>query len=200
MSRLILCAVTSAVLIGSGIVALATAQDAPPAGPTPEQQAEMVKAWEAFAAPGEEHRKFAELAGEWTCKVEDFSMGQPMVSEGHAKFSAIMDGRYLMQEFSGSMAGVAFKGMGLTGYNNATKKFQEIWIDSMGTAIFFAEGTRVDEKTTESKGKMTMPGMGEIEARTVSVHPDKDHMEFSMHMPGPDGKEVLAVKITYTRK
>jgi hypothetical protein len=105
-----------------------------------------------------------------------------------------------MQEFDGSMTGMAFKGMGLTGYNNQSKKFQEIWIDSMGTAIFFSEGTRIDGDTIESKGKMTMPGMGDVESRTVGKHIDKDHHEYSIYMPGMDGKEMLAVKIIYTRK
>lgn len=190
-------------VLSCGLIAASSwstlAQDKP-AAPSAEQMQEMMKAWQAFATPSEEHKKMAELVGDWTCKMEDFSSGQPMTSEATAKFTMIMDGRYLMQELSGNMGGMAFKGMGLTGYNNQTKKFQEIWIDSMGTAIFFSEGTRLDENTTESKGKMTMPGMGDVDTRTVAKRIDKDHHEFHIHSPGPDGKEMLAVKITYTRK
>ncbi len=194
-----------AVLAACGTICLSSlslftrAEDPKPAAPDAKQMEAMMKAWEAFAAPGEEHKKLAEMAGDWTCKVEDFSSGQPMTSDGTCKFTMIMDGRYLMQEFTGNMMGAEFKGMGLTGYNNQTKKFQEIWIDSMGTAIYFAEGTRIDANTTEAKGMMSMPGMGEVPSRTVSKSVDKDHHEFMMYSPGMDGKEMMAVKISYTR-
>lgn len=175
------------------------AEDPKPAAPSPEQMQEMMKAWEAAATPGEEHAKLAEMAGDWTCKVEDFSSGQPMTSEGTCKFSMIMDGRYLMQEFSAQMMGMKFNGMGLTGYSNITKKFQQIWIDSMGTAIYFAQGERTGPNAIECSGKMEMPGAGPVDSRTVWTHTDKDHFTFEMHGPGMDGKEMLAVRISYTR-
>lgn len=175
------------------------ADDPKPSAPTEEQMQEMMKAWEAAATPGDEHKKLAEMAGNWTCKVEDFSTGQPMTSEGTCKFSMVMDGRYLMQEFTSNMMGMKFDGMGLTGYNNMTKKFQQIWIDSMGTAIYFAQGERKSADTVECSGKMDMPGKGQVDSRTIWTHNDKDHITFEMHAPGMDGKEIMAVKITYTR-
>ena len=193
-----------AVALSCGLIAVsgwsAVAQDQTPPGASQEQMEAMMKAWQAFATPGEEHKKMAEMVGEWTGTMQDFSYGEPQTSEASAKFTLLMDGRYLMQEISGNMGGMEFKGMGLTGYNNQTKTFQEIWIDSMGTAIFYSEGKRLDEKTVESKGKMTMPGMGDVETRTLAKRIDKDTHEFNIHTPGPDGKEKLAVKITYTRK
>lgn len=177
------------------------ADDKKPSSPQPNQAQmdAMMKEWEAAATPGEEHQKLAAMEGNWTCKVEDFSTGQPMTSEGTCKFTLLFGGRYLMQEFSSTMMGMEFKGMGLTGYNNMTKKFQEIWIDSMGTAIFFAQGERIAPDKVECKGKMDMPGMGQVDARTISTWIDKDHHVFEMYSPGMDGKEIMAVKITYTR-
>lgn len=175
------------------------AEDPKPAAPSADDQAAMMKAWEEFAKPGDEHKRFTEMVGEWDVAIEDYTSGQTTQSKGEGKFSLIMDGRYLMQEFTGSMGGMEFKGMGLTGYNNQTKKFQEIWLDNMGTAIFFSEGTRLDDKTTESKGMMTMPGMGEIQSRNVSKAIDKDHFEFTMYMT-MNGQEMKAIKMDYTRK
>lgn len=175
------------------------AEDPKPPVPTADEQAAMMKAWEEFAKPGPEHARFAEMVGEWTCELEDYTSGQVVKSEGKSKMYLVMDGRYLMQEFSGNMGGMEFKGMGLTGYNNQTKKFQEIWVDNMGTAIFVSEGTRIDENTSESKGMMTMPGMGEIASRNVAKRIDKDHMEYTMYMKIGE-QEMMSIKILYTRK
>jgi hypothetical protein len=173
---------------------------APGQMPTPEQVEAMQKAWEENMKVGEEHKKMAEMVGEWTAVVEDYSAGPMQKSEGEAKFTMILDGRFLQQEFHGSMGTEKFDGVGITGYNNSTKQFEEIWMDSMGTAIYFAKGSRVDASTTETKGKMTMPGMGELDTRSVAKHVDKDHMIFEMYGPGSDGKEALWIRISYTRR
>lgn len=175
------------------------AQDKP-AEPTQEQMEAMQQAWEESMKVGEEHKKMAEAVGEWTAVVEDFSSGQEQKSEGSCKFSMILDGRFLQQEFQGSMGGEKFTGVGITGYNNITKQFEEIWMDSMGTAIYFAKGARLDDKTTETHGKMTMPGVGELDCRSTVKHADKDHMVFEMYGPGSDGKDTLWIRISYTRK
>ena len=169
--------------------------------PSAPDMAAMQKAWEDAATPGEEHRKMAEMVGEWTASVEDFTSGAPMTSEASAKFTVILGGRYLQQEFHGTMGGMEFDGLGITGYNNMTRKFQEVWLDSGGTAVYFAQGSRIDEHSTETKGKMTMPGVGEVDSRSVAKHIDKDHMTFEMYGPNPmDGKESMWIKISYTRK
>ncbi len=192
-----------ATVVLSSLSLLSRADDPKPATPqmpSQEQMEQMQKMWEEAAKPGDEHKKLAETAGEWTADVEDYSAGQPMKSTGTAKFTMLLGGRYLQQEFKGSMNGEQFEGIGIVGYDNLTKQFQEIWIDSMGTAIYVSKGSRLDDKTTEAKGKMTMPGAGEMEMRSVAKHADKDHMTFEMYGPGPDGKEMLFIKISYTRK
>jgi hypothetical protein len=65
----------------------------------------------------------------------------------------------------------------------------------------------VSSGTFDKDGKvLTMTGKGPgmdgklVEMRMVSTMPDANSEMFEMFMPGPDGKEIRTLKITYTRR
>ena len=92
----------------------------------------------------------------------------PMESTGTAEMKMLLDGRFLQQEFTGDMMGQPFSGIGTDGYDNLRKKYVTTWIDTMGTGIFFMEGTAsADGKTITLKGGHDEPGGGHMTHRAV---------------------------------
>ena len=97
--------------------------------------------------------------------------------------------------------GGAFTGIGVTGYDNYTKKYVSTWMDSMGTGIFRMEGTgSADGRTITQKGSHEDPMQGRMNHRAVTKIVDDNTEVFEMYNTGKDGKETKMMEITYTRK
>lgn len=168
--------------------------------PTPEQQAEMMKAWEAYAQPGPQHEALAKLVGKWTVSMEDYSAGgEPKKFEGKSEFQLMLGGRYLVQKYEGDMMGQKFEGLGISGYDNIKKKYVDVWLDNMGTGVFTSEGEENDKGEIVYSGKMTMPGMGEITMRTVAKMVDDDTHTFTMYSVMPGMGEQKMIHMVYKR-
>src|SRR5438552_1548423 len=116
------------------LVSVARAQDDKKM--TPEQQKQMMDEMMKAMAPGPEQEKLKEMAGNWDCAVKFFPpemAGAAQESKGTANMEMILGGRYIVQKFEGSMPmgaqSMPFHGMGITGYDNAEKKYVSIWCD-----------------------------------------------------------------------
>ena len=169
---------------------------------TPEMQKAMEEAYMAYGAPGKHHEILAKRVGSWDATVEHWMMpGMPAAtSKGTATYAAIMDGRYIFQEYAGDSPMGPFEGGGLLAYDNLKKKYQGIWIDSMSTGIMYTEGDRKDGKVV-STGYMPDPMSGKfIPVRTTEHMPDNNTIIMEMFQPGPDGAEYRSMKITYKRQ
>lgn len=184
---------------------------APPAGEKPSAKAtampsqeEMMKKWEAYATPGEAHRKLDALVGTWTAKVKSWmAPGQPPEeTEGTAVNTWVLGDRYLEQKYDGTMMGKPFSGIGYTGYDNFKKKYESFWIDNMGTGQMISTGS-CDKtgKVFRAASMMDDPVTGKrtkVEEKTIIVDADTHRME--MWRTGPDGKMFKMLEILYTRK
>lgn len=183
----------------------AAAQEKSPGPGTSAQEAEMKAAMEAMAKaaePGEMHKFLATLAGTWAVESKAWmGPGEPHTSKGTSMCTMILDGRYLLEEFRGDFEGMAFKGMGITGFDNTAKRFQAVWVDSMGTGIGMATGS-LDPTGKILTSRMTFmdPRTGkEGSMRTVlKIVDEKTHL-FEVFEPGPDGKEVKTMEMTYRK-
>ncbi|MBL8856980.1 MAG: DUF1579 domain-containing protein [Planctomycetes bacterium] len=166
-------------------------------------EAEMMKKWMEFATPGEGHKQLADKAGKWNMKVKMImAPGAPAEeSPATSEVKWIMDGRFLEDHTQGEFQGMPFVGLGHLGYDNMKKKYVGTWMDNMGTAIMTMEGTYdAKTKTFNYTGEMpdVMAGVSK-KNRTTEKIVDKDNWVMSSYATGPDGKEYLAMEITYTR-
>jgi len=59
----------------------------------------------------------------------------PTESIGACEQKLVLDGHYLEQTYTGDMMGAPFTGINIFGYNNHTKMYESIWLDSFSTAI-----------------------------------------------------------------
>jgi len=95
---------------------------------------------------------------------------------------------------------VPFHGLGITGFDNAEKKYVGIWCDDMGTGIMMTKGTS-DGNALTMEGEFMDPMMKQmIKIKEVVTKVDADHHNFEMFMTGPKGDLVKVMEIAYTRK
>lgn len=148
--------------------------------------------------PGPEHEVIAQLEGTWDAAFE--IMGQ--TSHGTMKNEMAMGGLWLVQDYEGEMMGQGFTGLGLLGYDPQKKLYLGTWVDSMTTSMSLAEGMydkAKKELVLSMEGPNPMTGETVV-MRQITRFKDKDHWEFAMAAPGPDGKYVDSFVIEYTRK
>jgi hypothetical protein len=178
----------------------------PAAGqPSPEEMAKMM----AAGKPGEAHDKLKPMTGKWTYVTKwRMSPDQPWEeSTGKAEFKWINGGRFLTQDIKGNpspndaMMGGPFEGFGITGYDNTSKKYYNIWTDNMTTGMMTSEGTADGSGkvfTYESEYNCPMRGPNQHSKTVMKIEGD-DKMVFQMFDKGPDGKEFANLEVNYTR-
>jgi hypothetical protein len=194
----------SAVAIGVAALALLAAQQ--PAEPehkpaaqqppemTPEEKAQMEN-----AMPGPIHEHMQQCVGEYTTNTRFTAPGAPAEqSQGAAKLSMSLDDRFLVEESTGSMMGMPLKSMKMTGYNNAAKQFESVWVYTMSTGMLNMTGSSEDDGRTINWKGAYKEADGE---HTLSVQTHVDHDTLVEKIYEADGaKDGPIMETTYTRK
>jgi len=163
----------------------------------------MMEVYTKLAAPGEQHKQLASLAGSWTTKTKEWMEPNkpPVESTGSAEMKILLDGRFLQQELTGQMMGQPFSGIEITAYDNLLKRYVTSWMSTMGTGIFTMEGTAsTDGKTITLKGQHAEPGGGYMKHRAIWKIVDNNTQTFDMYGAHPGEKEWKMMEMTYTRK
>jgi len=165
-------------------------------------QDDQMKKWMDYMTPGDQHKSMAKCIGTWKTHSKYWMSpgGEAAETDGTTTGEMIMGGRYLVMKHSSTMMGMPFEGMSLDGYDNATKMYNSVWVDNMGTGIMFMTG-KWDEtsKTVNYSGKMVDPMTGGYNdfRSTMKV---KDDGSMLMEMYGTEsGKEYKWMELTYTR-
>lgn len=151
--------------------------------------------------PGPEHQKLAAYAGKWDCAIELAGQdGKPQTTKGTTTLKMACGGLWLMDDFEGQLMGGPFSGHGMTSYDKQKGKYVGVWVDSWVTTPMMIEGGY--DKT----GKvLTMTGMAPgpdgkpVMHKLVTTDKDANTRVFEMYVPGPDGKDLKVLTITYTR-
>ena len=160
-------------------------------------------AWQKSMTTNEAHRRLEPLVGTFNARTT-FCMSAdapPQTSDGISENRWVLGGRFVEQNYRGSMMNMPFEGIGFTGYDNTQKKYVGIWMDTFGTGIAtsIGKGTPSD-KVIESLFTCHEPLTGEITLRAVARIQDRDHHTFEMWRKGPDGKEYKNMVCEYSRK
>lgn len=190
------------VVIGLAVAAGAGAADAPKKDAPPMDDKAAMEAMAKAAAPGDAHKKLEPLAGSFEVKSKSWMdpSKPPEETTGSTTRKWILGNRYLQEDYTGSFMGQPFSGMGIQGYDNVTKHYVSTWMDTMGTGIMNSTGT-LSGKTIKFNGTMVDPVSGKSGKYTMNlVIADNDHHSLDMWGPGPDGKNVKWMELSYTRK
>jgi hypothetical protein len=161
----------------------------------------MMEIYKKVGTPGEPHKLLAKLEGSWTTRTKGWFEGKPtMESIGTCEQKLVLNGHYLQQDYTGNMDGMPFSGINLLGYNNHTKKFESIWLDTMSTAIYFFVGKgSADGRTITQECSYDDPVRGPSVWLSVTRIRDDNTLEFEMFITPKGGKKEKMMEMTVTR-
>ncbi len=168
--------------LGTGIYQ--DSSDPAPTPPNAEEMEAMIAAWEATTSPNANHVLLATLEGQWNTTTTMFMGPQTQSSNGTAEFATIMGGRFIQEHTTGSFMGEESSGQNLYGYDNFKKKFTSVHFDSIGTAVYLAEGTMDQSgKVVTYFGQMDEPMTGEHDKtfQLTMDMTDSDRVVFTIH-------------------
>ena len=150
------------------------------------------------------HSRLAQLAGTWTGYTRTWFERGVLADETETSgvIRPVLDGRFMMHEYKGSINGKAFTGIALYGYDLSTGRFQVAWVDSfhMGTGIMLSQ-SRPGSDTLNVKGSYTA-GTDEAEVwgwRTELSLEDADTLLIRAYNISPGGAESIATETVYKR-
>jgi hypothetical protein len=170
---------------------------------TAKQQA-MMDAAQKAAAVGPNHELLQSLVGEWSYAMKAWMdpAEKPVESKGSSRIRSLMDGRYIQHEHNGTFMGKPYHGVGLLGYDNVTKQFQEHFFENVKTSQLLLHGSYdAATKTFTYRGEMddlAKPGTKVKIRETIRV-PDRNTQMLEWYETR-DGKETKAMEVTYQRK
>lgn len=152
--------------------------------------------------PGPEHEVLKEDVGTWDASIEMMAPGAPPLppSKGVEVNTIGCSGLCLVTDFKGEVMGGPFEGHGVTTWDPTKKLFVGGWSDSMTAGLATTESTWDAAKKTLNTTMITPDGTGSTVKLRSTVEYSPGKRVFSMFMPGPDGKEVPTLRITYSRK
>lgn len=183
-----------AALAGLSVVTTAAAAQ------EPDQEA-MMAAYMKAATPGAEHEKLAATAGTYTTVSRWWQApgAPPEEATGSAERSTLLDGRYVVEKYRGTMMGMPFEGMGVTGYDNVEQRYVTIWVDNMSTGIFMMLGQADESGNLVFRGEYKDPASGQTKTmRSVSSRTAGGET-FEMYDVAADGSEFKVFEIVYTK-
>lgn len=167
-------------------------------------KAEMMKKWQAYATPNDNHSVLEPMVGQWQHEVKWWMSPdeEPDVSQGTNTVSWIMGRRFVQNEVDGMSMGQPFSGMALVGYDNAKQVYNTVWIDSMATGMMKGKG-RYDAQNREliEQGIYTCPFEGQKSYRAVTKFIDSNHYQYEMYTTEiGTHREFKSMEVHYTRK
>lgn len=153
--------------------------------------------------PGPEHAVLKEDLGTWDASIEVLMTGAPGSgpSKGVEVNTLSCGGLCLATDFKGQVMGGPFEGHGVATWDATKKKYVGTWSDSMTAGLATTESTWDAAKKTMNGTMQTPDGAGgTVTLRSTVVYGGDGKRVFTLFMPGPDGKEVPSMRITYTRQ
>ena len=154
-------------------------------------------------ASGSPHHILASLAGGWTGTSKLWLEPGKLADESPVlgTVTLVLEGRFAIYLYQGSIEGEPQHGMFTFGYNTTLEQYEASWLDSFhsNTAIMFCVGS-ARENGFSVLGSYPDPNGGpDWGWRTVVELLDKDHLVISAYNITPEGEEVKATEAMLTR-
>ncbi|MFN0188973.1 MAG: DUF1579 domain-containing protein [Bacteroidia bacterium] len=171
--------------------------------PAPASQDEINAKMAAAMTPGEEHNALGSQVGDWTEEITIWmhEAAEPVTNQAKVKIEMILGGRFQQTIHTGDFMGMPFEGVGVTGYDNVSKKYYSTWIDNMSTGIMYSTGTmNIKIKAIEFYGEQADPITGKtVKIREVLAQVSEGEMHLEMYSTPSGGKEFMSMKIIMKR-
>jgi hypothetical protein len=152
--------------------------------------------------PNEKHAQLAALVGTWTATVKHWEdPGQPaQESTGTAVFQMIMDGRFLVENFTSDTPMGQFQGMGVYGHSNVTGEFENFWIDNQSTGMAKNTGEWVaDQNAFKWHGEFAnLKNGGVSKSQSLMKKVSDTEYQYTM-LEDRGGKLFKSIEVTYKK-
>ena len=151
------------------------------------------------------HYHLSRLVGNWEGTTKVWFEPNVVRDESPVKASMklILEGRFILHEYTGSLGGKPLEGLAIYGYHLGLKKYQSAWIDSFhnGSAIMFSEGTKAADgmNVLGSYAYVTPETEQHWGWRTELSVVSDDEVVFTAYNISPEGQEDKATETVYKR-
>jgi hypothetical protein len=151
------------------------------------------------------HALLAKMVGDWEGTTKTwFEPGKPAdESTMKGNMRLILDGRFILHEYTGSIDGKPLEGVAIYGYHIGLGRFQSAWLDSFhnDTAIMFSESHKGADvfKLRGSYAYVTPEREVDWGWRTEVDVVNDNEIVFTAFNISPEGEEVKATETVYKR-
>lgn len=189
-------------MLGGAVIASFSLAGDGDEGQSAESDAYMKQYMESIA-PNEHHKALEKRVGSWNAVLKLYPApgADPMISTATCVNTMVLGDRFLESQVEGTVMGMPFVGIGISGFDKTSGKHTTYWIDSMGTQSVFAEGVCSDMCTKEEYMFTTTDPMSGVEKsiRTVTTVSSDSEYVYEWYEQGPDGNAMKTMEIVYTR-
>ncbi|HSL44048.1 MAG TPA: DUF1579 domain-containing protein [Anaerolineales bacterium] len=152
---------------------------------------------------GSPHHFLAQLKGGWSgtsrlwFEPDKLADNSPVVGN----IQLILDGRFALYLYQGSVQGEPQHGVFTFGYNTTLDRYEASWVDSFhnNTAIMFCTGNATDDGFFVLGSYPDPNGGPDWGWRTEVELVDEDHLVITAYNIMPEGYETKATEATLTR-
>ena len=152
---------------------------------------------------GSPHHFLSGLAGSWTGKSRLWLEPDKLTDESPVlgTITLVLEGRFAIYLYQGSIEGEVQHGMFTFGYNTITDQYEASWVDSFhnNTAIMFCTGNATESGFFVLGSYPDPNGGPDWGWRTEVELVDVDHILITAYNISPEGDEAKATEARLTR-
>jgi uncharacterized protein DUF1579 len=159
--------------------------------------------FEGSRQSGSPHHFIAQLVGSWTGTSKLWLEPDVLTDESPVQGSIqlVLDGRFALYLYQGSVESEPQKGIFTFGYNTLSDQYEASWVDSFhnNTAIMFCVGSAKEDGFSVLGSYPDPNGGPDWGWRTEVELVDDDHLLITAYNISPEGGEAKATESQLTR-